>query len=602
MSVNSTTNKIVYTGSGVSTLPYTFKIFEDSELVVTERVIATAADTVLTLNSDYTVSGAGDDTGGNIILLASHSAPTSALKIIIQRQLPLTQLIDLEDNEGTPAATFEEGYDRGTMVDQQLQEQVDRSLKLDPSQSGITVVLPEPEANLAIGWNSSATQLVNVSISGPSGPTGATGPQGATGPTGPQGSAGPIGPSGPTGSGTGDVLGPGSNNDDYVPIWDGVNSKVLANGYAVGVGTSNIMLLGVGGKYPALDGSEITGLTASQITGSLSTPATNITGVLGTNQGGTGTSAGANVLNGVVRLDSAARLPAVSATYLTNINSSNITGVIPVANLGTGSPSTGTYLRGDGAWNALPTASGYNLYTSSGTFVASVGVARVWVTMVAGGAGGRGAVTSVANGGGGGAGAWVIRYSIPVVGGSSYQVIVGAGGGQGTNDGTNPGGTLAGRNGGNSSFDTVVCLGGSGAAWTASSQVGGSGGAAIANCTTNPTGSIRTMMDVMGVNQFLGTSMINDLPPTNSTATAGGVILGMLKYGGKGGDGGAGTGGISGAGGSTIFGKGTNGVDHVTNASNAANQTGAGGGGAGANGATLSIGGSGGSGFVLVEW
>jgi len=74
---------------------------------------------------------------------------------------------------------------------------------------------------------------------GPTGPTGPTGPagtngtNGATGPTGPTGPSGPTGPQGPTGpagSGSGDVVGPATNSNGYIPTWNGANSKALANG------------------------------------------------------------------------------------------------------------------------------------------------------------------------------------------------------------------------------------------------------------------------------------------------------------------------------------------------------------------------------------
>lgn len=40
----------------------------------------------------------------------------------------------------------------------------------------------------------------------------------------------------------GDVFGPATNNTDFVPQWDGANSKTLKNGLAVGVGTSTSLL------------------------------------------------------------------------------------------------------------------------------------------------------------------------------------------------------------------------------------------------------------------------------------------------------------------------------------------------------------------------
>jgi hypothetical protein len=64
----------------------------------------------------------------------------------------------------------------------------------------------------------------NINLAGERGATGATGSAGATGATG---------PAGPTGSGSGDVLGPATNTDLFVPQWDGANTKTLKNGIAV---------------------------------------------------------------------------------------------------------------------------------------------------------------------------------------------------------------------------------------------------------------------------------------------------------------------------------------------------------------------------------
>lgn len=66
---------------------------------------------------------------------------------------------------------------------------------------------------------------------GPTGPTGSTGTQGAQGPQGPTGPTGSQGPQGPAGAGSGDVLGPATNQAGYVPIWNGPNSKILAGGF-----------------------------------------------------------------------------------------------------------------------------------------------------------------------------------------------------------------------------------------------------------------------------------------------------------------------------------------------------------------------------------
>jgi len=164
MPVTSTDNKVIYAGDDVTTVfAYAFKIFAASELTVEEILISTGAVTALVLNTDYTVSGAGTASGGNVTLLGGSLA--SAKNLSIRRVLPLTQEKDLEDNSPTPAAVTEEVYDRDVMIAQQQQEQIDRSLKIDSSQSGISVILPAPEANKFWGWDAAGTAPENKTAS-----------------------------------------------------------------------------------------------------------------------------------------------------------------------------------------------------------------------------------------------------------------------------------------------------------------------------------------------------------------------------------------------------------------------------------------------------
>lgn len=67
-----------------------------------------------------------------------------------------------------------------------------------------------------------------------------------------------------------------------------------------------------------------------------------------------------------------------------------LSGAPPFAGLGAGTPSIGTYLRGDGVWAALSVAPYANqqTFTSSGTFTVPAGVTTVAVMAVGGGGGG----------------------------------------------------------------------------------------------------------------------------------------------------------------------------------------------------------------------
>jgi hypothetical protein len=68
MTVSTEVDHNEYTGNGVTTIfPYTFRIFQKSDLVV-QVVDLDENLTVLTLDTDYTVTGAGGYAGGNVTL------------------------------------------------------------------------------------------------------------------------------------------------------------------------------------------------------------------------------------------------------------------------------------------------------------------------------------------------------------------------------------------------------------------------------------------------------------------------------------------------------------------------------------------------------
>ena len=130
MTVSSTTVKNSYSGNGSTTeFAYGYKIFADTDLQVIIRVNSTGVETVKTLTTHYTVAGAGDASGGSITF-TSGNTPASGETVVIIREVPQTQAIDYIANDPFPAESHEEGLDRATMTTQQVQEELDRSIKL----------------------------------------------------------------------------------------------------------------------------------------------------------------------------------------------------------------------------------------------------------------------------------------------------------------------------------------------------------------------------------------------------------------------------------------------------------------------------------------
>lgn len=144
MTIATQVNKVLYSGTGATVYPYTFKIFAATDLVVIRRAVD-GVETTLTLTTHYTVSGVGSDNGGNVTLVGTQAAspPTTGEKLLVKRVLPLTQGTDWVENDDFPAQVIEDAVDRLVCMAQQLQEKMDRSLLEVAQTSTSTTVDPD---------------------------------------------------------------------------------------------------------------------------------------------------------------------------------------------------------------------------------------------------------------------------------------------------------------------------------------------------------------------------------------------------------------------------------------------------------------------------
>ena len=74
----------------------------------------------------------------------------------------LTQTIDLQNQGGYFPDVQEQGFDRGVYISQQIDEEVDRSIKIPVSSAtSIDATLPAPTAGTVIGaWNDAGDAIV----------------------------------------------------------------------------------------------------------------------------------------------------------------------------------------------------------------------------------------------------------------------------------------------------------------------------------------------------------------------------------------------------------------------------------------------------------
>lgn len=170
MTVSSELNRKQYTGDGVTTSFATSPVvfFETSDLVVYAVTTATGASTTLTENTHYTVSGGSGSTGTVNLAGGSspYGAPSASQTLVIVRDVPLTQEVDLVQNDASDAEVMEDSLDKLTMISQQLSARLDRSFVLaDSDVSGVSVEIPTPTASRVLGWNSDGDGLTNYAAS-----------------------------------------------------------------------------------------------------------------------------------------------------------------------------------------------------------------------------------------------------------------------------------------------------------------------------------------------------------------------------------------------------------------------------------------------------
>jgi hypothetical protein len=129
MTISTTTIKNSYSGNGsTSAFTYTFKITDQDDIEVLIRS-SNGTETTKTITTHYTVSGVGNAGGGTVTFTAGN-IPTSTETVVLRRATPQTQGLDLIENDPLPANSLEDAFDKLTSISQELQEEVDRSIKL----------------------------------------------------------------------------------------------------------------------------------------------------------------------------------------------------------------------------------------------------------------------------------------------------------------------------------------------------------------------------------------------------------------------------------------------------------------------------------------
>lgn len=127
MTVESEISRINFLGNGATTtFAYTFKVFSEDDLLVTQRD-TDDVETTLVLNTDYTVTGVGETSGGNVVLT---NPLTTDYVLSVRRVMEIKQETSITNQTSFYPLTHENAYDKIVMIEQQLQDGLLRAPKL----------------------------------------------------------------------------------------------------------------------------------------------------------------------------------------------------------------------------------------------------------------------------------------------------------------------------------------------------------------------------------------------------------------------------------------------------------------------------------------
>lgn len=127
MTITATGNRESYAGNGVTTtfaFPHPF--FVNTDLAIFEQIVSTGAVTTLVLITDYTVSGAGTQTGGQVTRTTATAIGTN---IVIVRAVPYTQGASFPNNTAFDGPTVEAAFDRSVVLNAQVLDAVSRTMQ-----------------------------------------------------------------------------------------------------------------------------------------------------------------------------------------------------------------------------------------------------------------------------------------------------------------------------------------------------------------------------------------------------------------------------------------------------------------------------------------
>lgn len=169
-----------FIGTGTASyFPFTFKVFNASDLQVVRVDTTTGVETTLVLNTDYAVSLNADqdsNPGGSIVLTSGSLVLAVGFNMIITSDIANLQPTDLTNQGGFYPEVITDALDRATIQIQQMADELTRSIKI-PVTDGLSLDMELPSAvdraNSFLSFDAAGEPLM-VSAGSPGAPTSIT--------------------------------------------------------------------------------------------------------------------------------------------------------------------------------------------------------------------------------------------------------------------------------------------------------------------------------------------------------------------------------------------------------------------------------------------
>lgn len=158
MTVANTPSRNQYIAtSGQTVFPYSFEVIQAADIAVLKN------GSTLSEGVDFTLTGVGNDNGGNVTLLVAASAGDI---ITIYRDMELSRANDYQDNGSFLASEVDADFDRLWLAMQQVYGASNRALRASDDDTVLTesnTILPAPglRANKLIGFDATGAPSYN---------------------------------------------------------------------------------------------------------------------------------------------------------------------------------------------------------------------------------------------------------------------------------------------------------------------------------------------------------------------------------------------------------------------------------------------------------